>query len=124
MLKRVNFKYSNSNVDLSSFSRRLNTHIKVGGYCRRIDLWFKEQRTQVAKACTRQCRFIIAQRIRRSIQICHLYTKIWDEVTLKEIIKLWKTRVIRNSRQFLVGTIGVSVYNWELERISDEEVNR
>ncbi|XP_046813414.1 stAR-related lipid transfer protein 7, mitochondrial-like isoform X1 [Vespa crabro] len=123
MLKRVNFKYTNSNVNLSSFSRRFNTRIKFGGYRKRIDLWFKEQSAQVAKACTRQCEFIVAQRIKRSIQICHLYTKMWDEVALKEIIKLWKTRVIRNSRQFLVGTIGVSVYNWDLERISDEEVN-
>ncbi|XP_043667368.1 stAR-related lipid transfer protein 7, mitochondrial-like [Vespula pensylvanica] len=123
MLKRVNFKYTNSNVNLSSFSRRFNTRIKFGGYRKRIDLWFKEQSTQVAKACTRQCEFIVAQRIRRSIQIFHLYTKIWDEVVLKEIIKSWRTRVIRNSRKFLVGTVGVSVYNWDLERISDEEVN-
>ncbi|KAF7412236.1 hypothetical protein HZH66_001132 [Vespula vulgaris] len=103
--------------------RRFNTRIKFGGYRKRIDLWFKEQSTQVAKACTRQCEFIVAQRIRRSIQIFHLYTKIWDEVVLKEIIKSWRTRVIRNSRKFLVGTVGVSVYNWDLERISDEEVN-
>lgn len=123
MLKRVNFKYTNSNVNLSSFSKHFSARIKFGGYRKRIDLWFKEQGTQVAKACTKQCEFIIAQRIRRSIKIFHLYTKIWDEAVLKEIIKSWRMRVLKNTRQFFISAVGVSVYNWDRERISDEEIN-
>ncbi|KAI4500635.1 hypothetical protein M0802_004227 [Mischocyttarus mexicanus] len=122
-LMRVNFKYTNSNINLSSYSKRFSTRVKFGGYRKKIDLWVKEQSTQVAKACTKQCEFIVAQRIRRSIQIFHLYNKIWDEVALKEIIKSWKMRVVKNSKRFLMGAVGVSVYNWDLERISDEEVN-
>lgn len=123
ILKRVNFKYTNNNVNFSSFFKHISARIKFGGYRKKIDLWFKEQGTQVAKACTKQCEFIVAQRIRRSIQIFYLYTKIWDEVALKEIIKLWKMRVLKNSRQFLISAAGVSVYNWDRERIPDEEVN-
>ncbi|XP_043501606.1 stAR-related lipid transfer protein 7, mitochondrial-like [Polistes fuscatus] len=120
---RVNFKYTNRNVNLSSLSKRFSNRVKFGGYRKKIDLWLKEQSTQVAKACTRQCEFIVAQRIRRSIQIFLLYTKIWDEVALKEIIKSWRMRAIKNSKKFLISTVGVSVYNWDHERISDEEVN-
>ncbi|KAK2579200.1 hypothetical protein KPH14_002720 [Odynerus spinipes] len=65
ILKRVNFKYTNSNVNLSSFSKHFSARVKFGGYRKRIDLWFKEQ----------------------------------------------------------VGAVGVSVYNWDRERIPDEEVN-
>ncbi|XP_011685992.1 PREDICTED: stAR-related lipid transfer protein 7, mitochondrial-like isoform X2 [Wasmannia auropunctata] len=97
---------------------------KFGSYRRRISSWFREQGTQVAQACKRQFEFVAAQRIRRYIQIFHLYTRIWDEVALREFMRLWRLRLARNAKNFLISAAGVSVYNWDRDRISDEEINR
>ena len=90
----------------------------------RINVWLREQSIQVMRACTRQFEFIAAQRIRRSIQLYHLYTRLWDEVTLKEFIRLCRQRIGRKTKNFLIGTVGVTIFDWENERISDCEINR
>lgn len=95
---------------------------KFGGYGRRIGLWFSEQGVQVARACTRQFEFIAAQRVRRSIQLFQLYTKIWDEVALKAFMKSWRRRIGRNTREFLISAVGVTMYNWDVQTITDQEL--
>lgn len=107
----------------SSFGQHENCG-RFREYRSRVALWLKQQSGQVVKACTRQFEFIAAQRIRRSLQIFHLYTRIWDEVALKEFMKSWKHRAVRNARHFLTSSIGVTMYNWDRERISEEELNR
>ncbi|CAL1674249.1 unnamed protein product [Lasius platythorax] len=97
---------------------------KFGIYRKRISLWFREQGTQVAQVCKKQFEFVAAQRIRRYIQIFHLYTRIWDEVALREFMRSWRLRLARNARNFLISAAGVTVYNWDRDRISDEEINR
>ncbi|XP_008209044.1 stAR-related lipid transfer protein 7, mitochondrial isoform X1 [Nasonia vitripennis] len=89
---------------------------------RKMSMWLREQSIQVVKACARQFEFIAAQRIRRSVQIFHLYTRIWDEMALKEFMRSWRRRVARNTNNFLVGAVGVTVFNWEQERIADKEM--
>lgn len=89
-----------------------------------MSIWLREQSIQVFKACTRQFEFIAAQRVRRSIQIFHLYTRIWDEVALKEFIKQWRRRVSKNTKDFLIGAVGVTMFNWETEKIPDREMYR
>ncbi|XP_025990928.1 stAR-related lipid transfer protein 7, mitochondrial isoform X2 [Solenopsis invicta] len=96
----------------------------LSNYRRRISSWFREQGTQVAQACKRQFEFVAAQRIRRCIQVFHLYTRIWDEVALREFMRLWRLRLAKNAKNFLVSAAGISVYNWDRDRISDEEINR
>lgn len=92
--------------------------------CRkRISVWLKEHSGRVAEACTQQFEFIAAQRVRRSLQIFHLYTRIWDKTALKEFMKSWRNRAFRNSRRFLTSSIGVAVFNWDRERISEKELN-
>jgi hypothetical protein len=86
--------------------------------------WLQDQSIQVMKACTKQFEFIAAQRVRRSLQIFHLYTRIWDEVALKEFIRLCRFRITKNTKNFLMGAVGITMYNWDQERISDKEINR
>ncbi|XP_070170560.1 stAR-related lipid transfer protein 7, mitochondrial isoform X2 [Polyergus mexicanus] len=97
---------------------------KFSSYRKRISLWFREQGTQVAQVCKKQFEFVAAQRIRRYIQIFHLYTRIWDEVALREFMRSWRLRLARNTRNFLISATGVTVYDWNRDRISDEEINR
>ncbi|XP_012522289.1 stAR-related lipid transfer protein 7, mitochondrial isoform X3 [Monomorium pharaonis] len=96
----------------------------LGNYRKKISSWFREQGTQVAQACKRQFEFVAAQRIRRCIQVFHLYTRIWDEVALREFMRLWRLRLAKNAKSFLISAAGISVYNWDCNRISDEEIYR
>ncbi|XP_017765032.1 PREDICTED: stAR-related lipid transfer protein 7, mitochondrial-like isoform X2 [Eufriesea mexicana] len=91
-------------------------------YRSRIAFWLKEQSGLVAEACARQFEFIAAQRIRRTLQLFHLYTRIWDEIALKEFMKTWKRSTLINAKHFLWSSIGITTYNWDRERISEEEL--
>lgn len=128
-LKRFNTNYSSHGngrlaIVLEHWSPKAQNRGKFSDYRKRISLWFREQSTQVTQACKRQFEFVAAQRVRRYIQIFHLYTRIWDEVALREFMRSWRLRVARNAKNFLISAAGVSVYNWDRDRISDEEINR
>ncbi|XP_076758579.1 stAR-related lipid transfer protein 7, mitochondrial isoform X2 [Xylocopa sonorina] len=96
---------------------------KFREYRKKVALWLKQQSGQVAEACARQFEFIAAQRVRRSLQLFHLYTRIWDEVALKEFIRTWRNHTLRNAKHFLMSSIGVTMYNWDSEKISEDELN-
>lgn len=113
----------NGNRLTSSFGQYEN-YERFCKYRSRVAFWLKEQSGQVAEACARQFEFIAAQRIRRTLQIFHLYTRIWDEIALKEFMKIWKRRTLRNAKHFLTSSIGITMYNWDRERISEEELKR
>ncbi|XP_014203726.1 stAR-related lipid transfer protein 7, mitochondrial [Copidosoma floridanum] len=101
-------------------SNRLHSKFKL---CRlKMSSWLREQGIQVFRACTRQCEFIAAQRVKRSIQIFYLYTRLWDEVALNEFLRSIRHRIARNTSNFLAGAVGFTIYNWEQERIADEEI--
>lgn len=126
VLRRYNTNYNQNSNRLAHFfgSNYSPSYGRFGDYRKRLSVWLREQGIQVTKACKRQFEFIAAQRIRRYLQIFHLYTRIWDEVALREFMRLWRLRVERNARNFLISAVGVTIYNWDRDRISDEELNR
>ncbi|XP_032687899.1 stAR-related lipid transfer protein 7, mitochondrial-like isoform X2 [Odontomachus brunneus] len=121
VLRRFDANYSHNGGRLAFVKHRVLTYDKFGSYRKEVNQWFREQGKQVAQACRRQFEFITAQRIRRNVQIFYLYTRIWDEVALREFIKSWRLRVTRN---FLLSTVAVTMYNWDHDRITDEELNK
>ncbi|KAL0130208.1 hypothetical protein PUN28_002059 [Cardiocondyla obscurior] len=127
-LRRFNSGYSSGNNRLAFVLQhcapKTQSRGRFGSYRKRISSWFREQGTQVAQACREQFEFVAAQKIRRCIQIFHLYTRLWDEVALRDFMRLWRLRLARNAKNFLVSAAGVSMYNWDRDRISDEEINR
>ncbi|PNF40186.1 hypothetical protein B7P43_G08275 [Cryptotermes secundus] len=88
----------------------------------RFPLSLKEQSVQIVRVCTQQCEWVLAHRIRRGQQIFSLYSKLWDEVALKELMKKMRHQLSRRGKEFLLTAAGMSVFNWEEERIPDEEV--
>ncbi|XP_029052762.2 stAR-related lipid transfer protein 7, mitochondrial-like isoform X2 [Osmia bicornis bicornis] len=121
--KQFNTNYVRNGTRLASTFGRHENYGRFREYRKRIAVWLKQQSGQVAEACARQFEFIAAQRVRRSMQIFHLYTRMWDEAALKEFMKSWRNRTLRNTRHFLMSSIGVTMYNWDRERISEEELN-
>lgn len=82
----------------------------------------KEQSVHIVRECTQQCERVLAHRIRRCQQIFSLYSKLWDEVALRELMKKMRHQISKRGKEFLMGAAGMSVFNWEKERIPDEEV--
>lgn len=91
-------------------------------FSKKIGLWFREHSIEVTRACTRQLEFIVAQRVRRSHQLFELYTRIWDEVALKEFLRAWRRRMRKNAKCFVMSSVGVTVFNWEEDRINNDEL--
>lgn len=52
--------------------------------------------------------------------IC-LYSRWWEERALREFLKRLRISFSRSGKEFIIGALGVSVYNWEDRRIADEE---
>ncbi|KZC10567.1 PREDICTED: stAR-related lipid transfer protein 7, mitochondrial-like [Dufourea novaeangliae] len=123
LLKRFNTNYVQNGTRLASPFRHYGNYGKFHEHRKKISIWLKEHSGRVAEACVKQFEFIAAQRIRRSLQIFHLYTRIWDKVALRNFMTSWRNRALRNSRHYLMSTIGVTVYNWDRERISEQELN-
>lgn len=123
LLKRYHRSYVQTGTRLTP-SRYYGNYGKFRECQKKISLWLRDRSGRVAEACIRQVEFIAAQRVRRSMQIFHLHARVWEKVVLKEFIKSWRNRSFRNSKRLLTSTIGVTVFNWDHERISDEQLNR
>ncbi|XP_015110043.1 stAR-related lipid transfer protein 7, mitochondrial [Diachasma alloeum] len=100
----------------------LTTCRHYSGYTKRMGIWLRDHSIEVTNACTRQLEFIVAQRVRRSLQLFELWTKIWDDVALKEFLRAWRRRARRSGRELLFSSVGVTMFNWERDRIDNEEL--
>ncbi|CAG9769285.1 unnamed protein product [Ceutorhynchus assimilis] len=84
-------------------------------------LFSKSSPENTLKVWARQFEFVFAQRVRRGQQMICLYSKWWEERALKEFFRRLRIGLHRNGKEFIVGALGVSVYNWEEQRIADDE---
>jgi hypothetical protein len=69
-----------------------------------------------------QCEWVLAHRIRRGQQIFSLYSRLWDEVALKEFVKKMRHQLSRRGKEFLLAAAGIFMFSWEKERIPDGEI--
>lgn len=88
----------------------------------KFPLSLKEQSVNIVKVCTQQCECVLAHRIRRSQQMFSLYNRLWDEVALKELLRKMKQQLSKRGKEVLLSAVGISAYNWNKERIPDEEL--
>lgn len=64
--------------------------------------------------------FFYLHRIRRGQQIFSLYSKIWEERALREIVR----HLSRRGREVLMASCVAAIFDWERERIADDVMNR
>lgn len=83
---------------------------------------FRQEPSKLLKVWARQCECVLAQRVRRGQQMFSLYSKLWEEHALRELIKNMRKQLTRNGKECLFSAIGVVCYNWERNRISDDEI--
>jgi len=77
----------------------------------------------VLRSCIKQLEFVTAHRIRRGQQFMSLYSQMWDEKSLKVFLNCFRRRLFRKGKEVLVSA-SVVAFNWEKDRISDEELQR
>lgn len=82
----------------------------------------KNESVKCVKTWTRQCECVSAQQLRRGQQMLSLYTKLWGERALDEFFRHIRQTILRHGKQFIIGAVGISVFNWEKNRIPDEEI--
>lgn len=91
---------------------------------RNIPKLFKTHSPKIVHNCVKNCKYVLGQRLRRTQQSVSLYSKLWDNITLKHCI----TRIIsqlkkRRDKTFLFLNASL-IYNWNKERIPDEDILR
>lgn len=120
-----NFFGSFRNFETSSYLKQnLSIYFTLKKNFKKIPTILKANSVSIVRHCTEQCEFVIAHRIRRSQQIFSLYTKLWDEVALRQFIRRLRGQLARRGKEFLLGAGVVSAFNWENERIKDEDMLR
>ncbi|KAF7281753.1 hypothetical protein GWI33_004311 [Rhynchophorus ferrugineus] len=83
---------------------------------------FKESNPEkTLKLWVRQFEFVCAQRVRRGQQMFTLYSKWWEERALKELMKRLRISCTRNGKELVMTAAGISLYNWEENRIKDQD---
>uniref|UniRef100_A0A1B6L3Z0 Phosphatidylcholine transfer protein n=1 Tax=Graphocephala atropunctata TaxID=36148 RepID=A0A1B6L3Z0_9HEMI len=82
----------------------------------------KSHSVKIVQNCVQSCEYVIAHRIRRSQQMLCLYSKLWDEISLRQLIHRLKAQIQRRKHILLLGSSFVSAYDWNKERIPDEEI--
>ena len=77
----------------------------------------------IADLFAKQCNAIAAQRIRRTGQIFHLYTKLYDRNSVKRVFEKFQRQFLRNGKvkpiHFLLSA---ALFSWEQEKIKDTEI--
>lgn len=99
-----------------SFIEIMQAHLKA------LPNRLKNESVTCIKTWTRQCECVSAQQVRRAQQMFCLYSKLWEEHALKEFFKVMRQRILKRSKEFLIGAVGVSVYDWNAAAISDAEI--
>ncbi|XP_067012150.2 stAR-related lipid transfer protein 7, mitochondrial isoform X2 [Anabrus simplex] len=86
----------------------------------KIPLFLKRHSVHIVRTCTQQCECVVAHRIRRGQQIFSLYTRLWDERALKELVGRVRQQLSRRGKLVFWGAMGITAYSGE--KISDEEM--
>ncbi|XP_023018293.1 stAR-related lipid transfer protein 7, mitochondrial [Leptinotarsa decemlineata] len=82
----------------------------------------RSQRNSVFKVWAHHCECVVAHRLRRCHQMFSLYSKWWEETALKDFIKKLKQSLTKKGKEFALGAVGISVINWDEQRIPEQEI--
>ena len=73
----------------------------------------------------KQCNALVAQRLRRTVQIIDLYGQLYDKRQLQQFVERLHSRLATNKKnQSYMALFSAVLFSWEQNAISDEEVQR
>lgn len=72
---------------------------------------------------TKQFNFYASQRLRRMSQVWQLYSRLYTEKSFRQIVSQLARTLREKQKRPLSLLLGVAIFNWENEKITDEEIN-
>ncbi|KAF5286653.1 hypothetical protein FQR65_LT12484 [Abscondita terminalis] len=84
----------------------------------------KEQSAGVLRIWAHQCECVFAQRLRRGQQMFSLYTKLWEERALKDLLSKMRKQFTKKGKEIMLGAVGIASYNWDVDRISTQDMEK
>lgn len=84
----------------------------------------KQHSSSALKVWARQCECVVAQRLRRGQQMFSLYTKLWEEHALREFLRKMRQHMLKRGKEFVLGAVGITSYNWEKNRIPESDIRK
>ncbi|XP_046659021.1 stAR-related lipid transfer protein 7, mitochondrial-like isoform X2 [Homalodisca vitripennis] len=82
----------------------------------------KRHSVKIVQNCVQSCEYVLAHRIRRSHQMLCLYSTLWGEIPLYQFVRRLKAQLQKRKHLLLLGSGFVSAYDWNKERIPDEDI--
>lgn len=89
-----------------------------------IPVFLKSHSTKIVQNCVQNCEYVLAHRLRRSQQMMSLYLKLWDKMTLQHLVNVLISQFKRRRDQAFLSLNASLIYNWNKERIPDEDILR
>ncbi|XP_018327633.1 stAR-related lipid transfer protein 7, mitochondrial-like isoform X2 [Agrilus planipennis] len=83
---------------------------------------FSSHSIRLFKTWVSQWEYILAFRIRKGHQLICIYYRFWNEKNLKELLRQLKLQLFKNRKDVMLAVVGASVYDWNTNRIKDEEM--
>lgn len=115
------------NVRLKFQRKRINSKLVilfVLNSLKNIPECLKSHSTKIVQNCVQNCEYVLAHRLRRSQQMMSLYTKLWDKMTLQHLVNVLIAQFKRRTDQAIFSLGASLIYNWNKERIPDEDILR
>lgn len=115
------------NVRLKFQRKRINSNLVilfVLNSLKNIPEFLKSHSTKIVQNCKQNCEYVLAHRLRRSQQMMSLYTKLWDKMTLQHLVNVLISQFKRRRDQTIFSLGASLIYNWNKERIPDEDILR
>lgn len=113
------FNHSNGYI-----SKKFAKHIRDDNLWKTVAEKCNNKMVIFGEIITQQFNFYTAQRIRRLSQIASLYQRIYTEKSIERMVSRLATRW-QNCRPKSLGfLLGASLFNWQQEKITENEMNR
>lgn len=81
----------------------------------------RNQAESMFKLWMHHCEYVVAQRLRRCQQMFCLYSKLWEERALRDILRRMRYTLTKKGKELALSAAGISAYNWDQNRIPDED---
>lgn len=84
----------------------------------------KEQSGRCLRIWAYQCECVLAQRLRRFQQMFCLYSRLWEEHALQDLLKRMRHQFTHHGKKLMYGAVGITAFSWEANQITNIEIEK
>ncbi|XP_063608026.1 uncharacterized protein LOC134782458 [Penaeus indicus] len=84
----------------------------------------KEVTRYLVRIVVRQCEVHTSERIRRSMQLYTVYSRMWGEEAARRLLSNLRRIFLMRGRHLLLSAVCITQYDWDNEKISEESLER